>query len=117
MMRRVENCEAEYKCEDLMVTFRDKTGIHVVEVAAGGLLEVEIEVFREYGYTYVLSWNTQHPYVGLEKLLGRETIGSLSLGNREAIEQILGKQALGLAPMTMVKKLARYLGKQEAQRE
>ena len=115
-MRTVKNYEAEYSRFDRpAVTYRDKTGIHVVEINAGGLCKVDIEVFREQEYTYVLSWNSQHPYVGLERFLGHEPKGNLSVGKHEAIEEILGKRGLDLTPMTMVKRLARYLGKQEVQ--
>ncbi len=109
-MRRLKNYEAEYsRFDSPVVTYRDRSGIHVVEINAGGLWSVEIEVFRERGYTYVLSWNAQHPYVGIEIFLGHEPKGSLSLGKQETIEEVLGERGIDLTPMTMVKKLKEYI--------
>ncbi len=111
-MRRVKNYEVGCdKFESPTITYRDRTGMHVVVLNAGGLWNVEIEVFRENRYTYVLSWNDRHPYVGLERFLGQHRRGDLSFGKREAIEEVLGKRPFELTPITMAKRLARYLGK------
>lgn len=109
-MRRVNKYETEYsRFDSPIVTFRDKTGIHAVEISAGGLWNVDIDVFREQEFTYVLSWNERHPYVGLERFFGHDAKGKVSLGKKEAIEGVLGKRGLDLTPITMAKRLAKYL--------
>src|SRR2546426_3512281 len=109
-MRRVKNYELETMPFDPpVITYRDRKGIHTVEVETGGLSNVEIEVFREREYTYILSWDPRFPYVGIERFLGHEPQGNLFLGKREPIENLLGKRGLDLSPMTMAKMLAQYL--------
>lgn len=44
-MRRVKNYNAEYSRFDTpLVTYRDRTGMHVIEIQAGGLCTFELEV-------------------------------------------------------------------------
>ncbi len=109
-MRRVKNYEAEYsRFDSPIITYRDKTGNHTVEINAGGLWNVDVEVFREKEYTFVLSSNQRHPYVGIEKFLGHEPKGNFSVITLAAIEDVLGPKGLKLSPMTMAKRLSEYL--------
>lgn len=80
-----------------------------MELTAGNLWNVDIEVFRESSYTYVLSWNERHPYVGIERFLGHEAKGNLFLHKQQAIEDVLGRRGFDLTPITMAKRLKRHL--------
>ncbi len=109
-MRRVKNYEAEYsRFDSPVVTYRDRTGIHKVEIETGHLYNADIEIFREKGITYVLSWNPRFPYVGIEKFMGHDAKGKLFIHKKEAIEEILGEKGLDLTPMAMAKRLAKHL--------
>jgi len=111
-MRRLKNFHTEAVDYDFFVTYRDREGKHRVEVEAGHLCDVEVELFREQGYTYVLSWNQRHPYFGIERFLGSQREGNLYLSSHEAIKDALGHDAFELPSITVAKKLSRLVSAQ-----
>jgi len=105
-MRQLKNFHTEAVDYDFFVTYRDKADKHRVEVEAGHLCDVEVELFRDKEHTYVLSWNQRFPYVGIERFLGNQRSGNLYLSSHEAIEDTLGPNAFELPSITIAKKLS-----------
>ncbi len=106
-MRRLKNYNLEREpFEKPLLTYRDKGGIHAVELMAGRL--DEIEVFRESGKVYVLCWNEKHRYAGIEMFRGQERIGDVFLESGD-VETALGRKGLELTSISMVKRLAKHL--------
>jgi hypothetical protein len=121
MMRRVEFKLIDSDPERPAVQYRDRRGVHKVELIAShlNLNAAEIEVFREKKYTYILSWNLEVPYAGIEKYLGDAPKGDLFLHSREAIEKKFGRQVSNISPMAMAINLSRYFvdTSEEAERQ
>jgi hypothetical protein len=110
IMRRVAGFKLiESDPERPEVQYRDKQGVHKVDLIAGHLNEAKIEVFREKGYTYILTWNLKMPYAGIEKYIGNIPKGNLFLHSREAIEDELGKDYCDISPTVMAMRLSRHL--------
>ena len=98
--------------EHAWLTYWDGHRYQTLEIQAGGLTDVSVDVFREQGFTYVLSWNERHPYIGLEKFLGCEAKGNVFLHKYETIEKVFGKSGFDLTPSTMARKMLRHFEEQ-----
>jgi hypothetical protein len=99
--------------QDFYLRYRDKTGVHVVEIQAGGRTSFELEVFREKGCTYALSWDKDVPFVGIEKFLGGKPKGNLYLYAFTALEEVFGNNPLRVSPLSMARRLAAYFSDTE----
>lgn len=109
-MHRVTNYEIEREYfDEPAISFRDIKGKHIVGIKAGNLCDVELEVFRENEFTYVLSWNHQFPYIGIEKFLGNESRGFIFLYKNEEICRVLRLRGFELVPINLAKRMADYL--------
>lgn len=117
-MRRIKNYEIEREYfDEPAITFRDFKGKHIVGIKAGNLCNVELEVFRENEFTYVLSWNHKFPYIGIEKFLGNESRGFIFLYKKDDIYSVLGMRTFELAPINLAKRMADYLNEIKNTRE
>lgn len=114
-MRRIKNyniskesfddmCRAKRFNQCLEITFRDKIGKHTHKISAG--YSDDINVYRKYDETFVLSQNTRLGYVGLEIFKGNSQTGDIFLEN-ESMMTILGRD--DLAPFTIIRRLMKYI--------
>lgn len=88
----------------LLITFRDRTGIHTHKISAG--YSDEIHVYRENPATYVLSQNRRLGYFGLEVFESGNKIGNIFIEDHQ-VKDVLGKD--GLAPYNTIKRMAAYI--------
>lgn len=108
MMRREKKYSLErQQFEHPQLTYRDKNGLHSVEILAGQT--DNIEVFKEGNVTYVLSWNPRKQYAGMEAFMGHDKVGEVFIQNQGKLEKLLGKGWLELNQTTIAKKLLYYI--------
>jgi len=100
-------CKAGRYNPALEITFKDKTGTHIVKVGAG--YSDDLYVYQSMGEeTYVLSKNDSLEYVGLEVFEGDEQVWEMFLQNDWQIQETLGKKGLDLAPYNIIKSMLNY---------
>ncbi len=107
-MKRLKSYSLEPKpSEDYnrpRLTYRDKRGMHSVEVNTGKMHE--LRVYREGEKTYVLTFNSLYGCAGLQVFHGNEELGEVFLQNRKGLESVLGKKALEVTLLSMVRRMA-----------
>lgn len=91
----------------LVLSFRDAKGKHRVVLDSGE--SDQIDVFREFDQTIILSTNSKYGYAGLQVFQGEKEEGSFFIQNYSELEDILGKRCLDLEPITIAKKLMEYV--------
>lgn len=109
MMRRLKRYSLDERGERPILSYRDSHGMHKIEILAGRHQHVEMEILREGKYTYALTWNTNFPYVGLERFVGSERHEALFLHELVTIASALGNRWSDLTSIAMAKKMLNYL--------
>jgi hypothetical protein len=84
----------------LEITYRDRSGKHTHKLSAG--YSDDIDVYRDYLDTFILSRNSRLDYVGLEVFEGADKIGSIFLESHQ-VKEVLGRE--DLAPFNAIKRL------------
>lgn len=108
-MRQLKSYILQHKDEEKqLLTYRDHQGRHSVEISAS--VTDKVEVFREQGITYVLTWNAGRHSAGLRAFAGKDRVGDLFiLAHQSNLEDILGKEGWTAKPLTIAKNLRKYL--------
>jgi hypothetical protein len=96
----------EYKIDNDILFFKDKTGFHKVRLVAP---EDDIYIFREGKITYALALNTHFGHVELQAFEGGDLIGHICMQDESILNKYIGKQWYNMTPMTIVKRLALYV--------